>query len=543
MRLQQTGYGVKIALAAAFAVLVVVYDAFVVVHLITAGHFPAFLSPETLGIVLSALFLALTTVVICSTVWTLAARKRLSHSVATRDPAAVSEASPQRQCLALALHDGETLTLRRRYSLNAVFHSLVAIVYLPGIIFFGEMLIFLLLPSFGSSSLNPFYHADWDGPPAPPPTTIDWLTAALPVLLAVGIWVYAYWQSLRNRLSLIVADDAGISVRNGLWRRRVRWDEIDLFARTPDPRSNTVASPGSYVIWSRLQSLSFGFPGIEQEADYEPGSRSWSAHYSFDGGYNVYMRDAQRLLATIAARAHVPLLEIRDTSERASQSRREQAIAYMTEEHALALPLAEPRNMPSGDPASGELDEGETVSLRAHTWPQPVTGDWSSDFYIGLAMIWTMSAAMANVSHLWPLALALLAMVAVLVTFDIVLFVRRQRYRKNPDVSADASGLTTWGRFKDQPVTISWERITAWVVISPKQGTTKPFRYVVVGDGLRLAWSEPTYGQYTWQSASSPQGSYRKQAARLHALIAARTGLPLRELRTDAAQAIPARAM
>ena len=539
MRLLHTGYGIKIALATAFALLMTGYGLFVVVHLITAGHFPAFLSAETLGIVLSALFLALTTVVICSTAWTLAARKRLSHSVSARDPAVVGEALPQPD-LALALHDGEALTLRRRYSLNAAFHSLVAIVYLPGIIFFGEMLIFLLLPSFGSSSLNPFYHADLDGPPAPPPTSLDWLTAALPVLLAVGIWVYAYWQSLRNRLSQIVADDAGISVRNGLWRRRARWDEIDLFARTPDPRSNTVASPGSYIIWSRSQSLSFSFPGIEQEADYEPGSRSWSAHYRFDGGYNVYMRDAQRLMATIAARAHVPLLVVRPTSERASQSRREQAIAYMTEERALALPLAAPRNMPSGDPASGELDDGETVSLRAHTWPQPVTGDWSSDFYIGLAMIWTMSAAMANVSNLWPLALALLAIVAVLVTLYIVLFLRRQRYRKNPDVSADASGLTTWGRFKDQPVTVAWERITAWVIISPKQGTTKPFRYLVVGDGLRLAWSEPTYGQYTWQSASSPQGTYRKQAERLHALIAARTGLPLRELQEDAVPATQA---
>jgi hypothetical protein len=539
VRLLHTGYGIKIALATAFALLMTGYGLFVVVHLITAGHFPAFLSAETLGIVLSALFLALTTVVICSTAWTLAARKRLSHSVAARDPAVVGEALPQPD-LALALHDGEALTLRRRYSLNAAFHSLVAIVYLPGIIFFGEMLIFLLLPSFGSSSLNPFYHADLDGPPAPPPTSLDWLTAALPVLLAVGIWVYAYWQSLRNRLSQIVADDAGISVRNGLWRRRARWDEIDLFARTPDPRSNTVASPGSYIIWSRSQSLSFSFPGIEQEADYEPGSRSWSAHYRFDGGYNVYMRDAQRLMATIAARAHVPLLVVRPTSERASQSRREQAIAYMTEERALALPLAAPRNMPSGDPASGELDDGETVSLRAHTWPQPVNGDWSSDFYIGLAMIWTMSAAMANVSNLWPLALALLAIVAVLVTLYIVLFLRRQRYRKNPDVSADASGLTTWGRFKDQPVTVAWERITAWVIISPKQGTTKPFRYLVVGDGLRLAWSEPTYGQYTWQSASSPQGTYRKQAERLHALIAARTGLPLRELQEDAVPATQA---
>ena len=290
---------------------------------------------------------------------------------------------------------------------------------------------------------------------------------------------------------------------------------------------------------SRSQSLSFEFPCIEQEADYEPGSRSWSARYRFDGGYGVYVRDARRVLATITVRAHIPLLVVRPASERANQNRRDSAIASMTEERALALPLAEPRYSPSGDPASAELEEGETVSLRAHTWLQPVTGDWTSDFFIWISAIWIFGWAIGQVTstiiYLWPVALMVITAVALLVTFYVVLFIRQRPYRRMPDVSADESGLTTWGRYKDQPVTIAWDRIAAWAVLLPPRGSIKPFRYVVVGDGLRLAWSEPTYGQYTWQSASSPQGTYRKQAERLHALIATRTGLPLRELRADVA--------
>ncbi|HEU4785172.1 MAG TPA: hypothetical protein VFS83_17675 [Ktedonobacterales bacterium] len=544
MRLLRTGYGIKIALATAFAVLVMGYGLFVAIYLIIRGHFDPFWSIETLGIAVSTLFLLLIMVGLCFGMRTLVMSKRQAQAVAARDPSAVSEASPQPDP-GLALRSGEILTLRRRYSLSDRFHALASLLYLPAIIGLSEIVIFEALPAFGSSPLNPLYHPDLDGPPAPPPATLDWLAAAFPVLLAVCLLGYATWQNLRDGQSEIVADDAGISIRNGLKRRRVRWSEIDLFARTPD--TSNIASPGSYIVWSRSQSLSFGVPGIQQEADYEPGSRSWSARYRFDGGYGVYARDARRVLATITARAHIPLLVVRSASERANQNRRDSAITSMTEERALALPLAEPRYSPSGDPASAELEEGETVSLQAHTWLQPVTGDWGVDFYMWIPTIWVFGWAIGQVTgtvtYLWPVAVVVIAAVALLVTLYVVLFIRQRPYSRMPDVSADESGLTTWGRYKDQPVTIAWERIAAWAVLRPPRGSIKPFRYVVVGDGLRLAWSEPTYGQYTWQSASSPQGTYRKQAERLHALIAARTGLPLRELHADAAQAIPAQVL
>ena len=49
MELKQTGCGVKIALAAIFAVLVVGYEVFVAIHLITAGHFPGALDFRDVG--------------------------------------------------------------------------------------------------------------------------------------------------------------------------------------------------------------------------------------------------------------------------------------------------------------------------------------------------------------------------------------------------------------------------------------------------------------------------------------------------------------
>lgn len=80
---------------------------------------------------------------------------------------------------------------------------------------------------------------------------------------------------------------------------------------------------------------------------------------------------------------------------------------------------------------------------------------------------------------------------------------------------------------------IPWQDIRAWAVIPPTK-PNKPVRYVVYGDGLRLTWDEPPYSPYFWSTTVGiPYQSYKTRALRLHALIAARTGLPLRELRTD----------
>ncbi|HKW23618.1 MAG TPA: hypothetical protein VJO13_19715, partial [Ktedonobacterales bacterium] len=141
MRLKRTGYGVKIVLAAALAVLVTGYGLFVAIYLITRGHFAPFWSIETLGIAVSTLFLLLVMVGPCFGVRTLVVSKRQAQAVAARDPSAVTEASPQPDP-GLALRSGEILTLRRRYSLSDRFHALAGLMYLPAIIGFGEIVIF-----------------------------------------------------------------------------------------------------------------------------------------------------------------------------------------------------------------------------------------------------------------------------------------------------------------------------------------------------------------------------------------------------------------
>ncbi len=202
----RTGYGVKIALATAFAVLVMGYGLFVAVYLIATGHFVPFWSIETLGIGISALVNLILTAIVWVNVRGLVVRRNLARALAQRDPSVVSAASLQPDA-SFALPAGETLTIARRYSLNAVYHSLTGIVFYVYLLIVCENIIFQALPALGHSELNPYFHSEFDGPVAPPPTTLDWLAAGFPLLLATCVVGYLVLRDIRDRLHRIVADD------------------------------------------------------------------------------------------------------------------------------------------------------------------------------------------------------------------------------------------------------------------------------------------------------------------------------------------------
>jgi hypothetical protein len=535
--LQRTGYGVKIALATAFALLVTGYGLFVAIYLTTRGHFAPFWSFETLASAFSVLVNLILMALLWANVRGLVVRRNQARALARRDPSVVSEASPQ-PAPSLALPAGETLTLACRHNLNTRFHNLSAIVYYAYPLIVGEIIVFQALPAFGHSALNPYFHSEFDGPPAPLLTTLDWVAAALPLLLTTCVIGYLAWRDIRDRLHRIMADDTGIAVKDGFRRRRIAWNDITAFARIAD---EPYAAPvGNYVLWGHSKSLNFAIvvmePEIDPDTDYIP---SWQTRYSFVGGYATYSNDAQCLLATIAARAQTPLLTVRVTTLFNNQRRGLPAITSLSETEALALPLAEERYAPLENLAGVALAAGEQLSLRARSGPLSVTGNAFGDFSLVTSMLYVLFWVFTPPFSLRPLLLVAGAIVIALLAFYLVLLFRQRRHGQLPDVRADETGLTTWGYYKDQPVTIPWDLIVAWVVISPTK-PNKSIRYAVFGDGLHLSWDEPASLRYYWENASGDSHKqYREHAARLHTLIVARTGLPLRELRSDA-EAVPA---
>src|SRR6185437_2489615 len=169
--------------------------------------------------------------------------------------------------------------------------------------------------------------------------------AGLPLLLVTCIIGALAWRDIRDRLHGIMADDMGLTIRDGLRRRTIAWSEIEVFARVMD--GSETAPVGNYVLWGRSKSLNFAIVVIEEEVDpdtdYIP---SWLTRYSFVGGYATYIKDAQRLLATIAARAQTPLLTVRVTTPFNNQRTGLPAITSLSETEALSLPLAEERYAP-----------------------------------------------------------------------------------------------------------------------------------------------------------------------------------------------------
>jgi len=533
VRLLRTGYGIKIALAAAFAVLVMGYGLFVAIYLITRGHFAPFWSFEMLASAFSVLVIVALAAAVWANVRGLVVRRNLGRALAQRDPSVVSAASPQPDA-SLALPAGETLTIAHHYSLNAVYHSLTGIVFYVYLLIVSEIIVFRALPALGHSELNPFFHSEFDGPVAPPPTTLDWVAAGLPLLLATCVIGYLVLQQIRDRSSRIVAADTGITIQDGFRCRRIVWNDITVFARIAD---EPYAAPiGNYVLWGRSKSLNIPIVAMEEKIDPDTDySRSWQTRYIFVGSYATYIKDTRRLLATIAARAQTPLLTVRVARRDGQQRGHTPGIASLSADEAVALPLAEGRYAPLDDMQGAALAAGEQLSLKARSGPMAVAGDGFGDFslvtFLFYGLFWVF---IPPFSH-WPLVLPTGVLVIALLALYITLFIRQRRRSQLPDIRADEIGLTTWGYYKDQPVTISWEHIVAWAVIPPAK-SNKSIRYAVFGDGLQLSWAEPASLRYYWENASGDRhNEYRQCAARLHALIAARTGLPLRELRADVA--------
>lgn len=532
-------YRMRIVLAAAFAVLILGYEAVVVAHIVSTGYFGDVWGLQNITIVISALLIAAFTMAICANVWILRHRQRRVQALARRDPSVVTVASPQPED-SLVLHDGEVLTLIHRGSANTLFNGLSILVFVLLGTFYSEFIIVQLLPSFRGSALNTLWLPILKAPSAPSPTALDWLAVGLPVLLVVS-WVgYATPGPIRTYFQRIVANDTGITVSNGLCRVYLAWDEIELFARISPENTSVpdILPTGNVVLWGCSQSANFAILAIDKDPDTDSSSRTWETRYLFEDGYQTYLKNAQRLLATIVARTRNPLLATHVRASRKAEGRRSMAIASLSESDAQMLPLAKGKYQPLGASESATLDEGEGVSLKTRRQSAPITTSWANDLNILLWAVYELLWAGGRVIVSTPAPPFIVVAVILLAAFDltmlgfyVVLFRQQRRLRPTADVRAADDGLTTWGPYLDQPITLPWSSITAWVVILPTK-PSQPSRYVVYGDGLRLTWVESSEAPYSWSDVNfSFPSMYRKQVAQLHALIAARTGQPLRELR------------
>lgn len=536
MELKRMGVGMRVVLAALLAALLVGYEALVVVHLVTAGDLTGLLSPTTFFAIFFVMFVLIITVALCGYAWLLPKRGERLRALGNRDPAVVYTA-PTQPDRALALRAGESLRIAYHRSRSAWLQiplfMVLCILFAAG----GEVLIFTALPVFGRSNINPLYLAFLYPNPttATSPTLLDWLAAVFPLAFSALCLVAVFWSAATESSYILLADDQGVTIRRSFRRRFIPWNDILLFARTS---SDINTGPvGAYMLWGRSHALPFSIAS-SAIANESASTRRSRPTYRFEDGYEAYLGEAQRLLATIAARSYAPMLAMREAPLVAG-FRRRAPVTTTSEEDARVLPLAGQEYQPRVDDSSASLAYGEQIAFQARLAALPAVGEsllWMAVLGLVTILFVRQPYFFDSLFALGPIVgfIAVAFCVAFLGLAAIALTIQRRRNRQ-PVISVDALGITGKARGEQRPVTIPWPSVTAWVVVPPPAGSNKPVRYIVFGDGRKITWVEPADARLAGRSIRGDRReAYRERAARVHALIAAHTGLPLRELRADA---------
>jgi hypothetical protein len=544
VELKRTGNGIHTFGTTLLAALLVGYEVLVTAHLITAGDLGAVFNPLGLFASIFVFFALIATLTTCFMVWALTMRSRRFRLLADRDPAVVF-CAPVQPNRTLALHDGESFTLSYRSRGNRWFQGLAMLIFCLVLAAFGEALVFSTLPAFGHSQLNPFYLEILYPPAATaPPTLLDWLTAAFPLALSAVCLVALLWGVVTSAPHTLRADDRGITSRHAGRGRIIPWNDMLLFARTlSDARTTPV---GTYVVWGRSHFLMFSIVDVEH-VDTGAKSRDSVTLYIVDGGYEAYLSNAARLLATIAARSYAPLLAMREPPIM-GRFRRRAPVTTTSEEEARELPIAAQAYQPHATEADASLRFGEQLLLRARMPVVPVLAEsllWMAAIGVFMIPFVRQPDFINSLFAVGPIVgvIAIAFCIALLGSVAVAFAIQRRTLLR-PGISVDGFGIASRQQGDKKPVAITWQSITAWVVVPAPPGSLRPTRYIVFGDGQKIAWAEPADAQLAGRGVKGDRRqAYRERAARIHALIAARTELPLRELRVDATQAIPARAV
>jgi hypothetical protein len=127
------------------------------------------------------------------------------------------------------------------------------------------------------------------------------------------------------------------------------------------------------------------------------------------------------------------------------------------------------------------------------------------------------------------------ALLAVLVAPLVVALALSQirlggRYDSRWAVVANAEGLhSSSGAGGGMTPVMPWDAMRAWALVTFAPHAWRSTWYAVVSANETLIWQEPTAANLAGGDSQGDRGQgYRERATQLHALIAARTGLPLK---------------
>lgn len=331
---------------------------------------------------------------------------------------------------------------------------------------------------------------------------------------------------------VITADDVGLTIQHRLTRKCIAWGDIKGF--TMELTSETVSFAQSYTLFMANTSYSFKFseslPSLMQRKRQLERVK---------GDPLLYLHQAQRVIATIAARTGQPqrIMPLRKWSNPILR------LSQLGFGGASTLPLAAP-TLQAGTfiPDERYLRSGKLILCPRLPWGKisviscvsallmtiatyfmeelPWLIYWTRDFQSP----YTARIILFRLDYDWNTGF-LLAVIAITIFLGslFMLFGWLTARSLRPSIIASETGIARATIF------IPWHAIHAWAIV---RNPAKPgsATYAVFTDAP-LIWRENNSYKLAERGVMGDrQAAFQDRAAQLHALIAQKTGLPLREM-------------
>jgi hypothetical protein len=346
------------------------------------------------------------------------------------------------------------------------------------------------------------------------PIWVQWAVFGVPLALSAYTLAQTVRQGVRRSQHSITIDDTGIEARGRFGRaRHIAWGDIRGLVRMSVMTGDQALGP--FVVYGPQHYVELNF----QPSETRLGLRGLNT-VRLSLPLAEYRALAEQIIATVCMRSHVALRGITNAYYHRAGSRLVNTFA-LTAQDVAAMPA----------PVTWQPAEDVLVQARAIQGPYTIVAE------ANILQAGTLRSSSGVVRALWfPIILSIgafliltgigpndgrtfslkilaaVALFALLFSLISVPSIRQRHIR----ITADAEGLHRRGLGN---IDIPWASIQAWGMIPP--GGKRPFpTYVVLWAGPTLSWSEPVFLDPAYQAAANW----------LHAIIAARTGLPLHQI-------------
>jgi hypothetical protein len=440
-------------------------------------------------------------------------RERLLRAAADFDSGGAPPATIQPDH-SLALPAGETLTLARQRAPSRLRQVTVYVIFSLLLAASGEAVIVTLLPT-----LNPLTALFPLGDQPAPLSPLDWLAVSFPLAFCGGLMVLLLGGSFSKRRQRITADDSGVTVEGSFRRPRfIPWNDILVFMGGFDKRSDT--PQGGYTLWGHEHLVVFQIDEPQKAPGAGTQGKARADRYVYDGGYEHYVADARRLLATIAARSYVPLrVSSRATAIARGVKRRFPSMALELDD-ALAAPEAQAPLQPDAEAVEKARHAFQRVELRVRPPLLPILLE-APIWFVALdvvAIVFAQSTlqpfTIERALHGDPGSIAAYVSVLALLAVFAVLFAAARRAGRTPMVVAEEAGLTGAEPGNQKSQTIPWDAIQAWVVVPSSRDGRKPDTYLVILPGVKVRWVEPAGARLGGRGVNYPVAKARACSSR-----------------------------